>query len=121
MKTSTQCVKVSFLRKDYDKDINLDRWMENPENVYVGRRGRIFITQKDGSKKVFHYPESKWANPYKVGKEYYSLKDSLDLYRKYLIDKGLDKDIQELKGKTLGCFCDQKNDCHAKVLKELLE
>ena len=29
--------------------------------------------------------------------------------------------IKELRGKTLGCFCDQSGLCHAKVLKELVE
>ena len=53
--------------------MNLKRWMSDPQNVYVGRRGRIFI---DGD--IFHYRESKWANPYTV-KEY-GLELCLELY-----------------------------------------
>ena len=41
--------------------MNLRKWIENPNNVYVGRRGRIFI-----DKEIFHYKESPFANPFKV-------------------------------------------------------
>lgn len=119
--TKTQSIKVSHLRKTYkNKDINLKIWLEDPQNVYTGRPGRIFI-----DKKIFHYPGSKWANPFKVGTKpgEYTLKKSLELYRQHLIDENLIDDIHELKGKTLGCFCDTATttgahsiDCHTKVL-----
>lgn len=112
-KIKTQCIKVASLRKEFgDESITLKKWMEIPNNLYVGRRGRIFI---DG--KIFHYKESKWYNPYTL-KEY-SLEDSLKLYKKYIKTSGLYDDLDELKGKTLGCFCDQSGDCHAKVLVKL--
>lgn len=120
---ATQCLKIEFLRKDYkNKDITLEKWMEDKNNVYVGRRGRIFIGKGD-NKKIFHYKGSKFANPYKVGKKEgeYTVEESLKLYKKYLKDTGLIKDVKELKGKTLGCFCDQKNECHAKILASLAE
>jgi Domain of unknown function (DUF4326) len=123
MKTTTQCLKVANLRKDYkDEDITLEKWMEDPNNVYVGRFGRIFIGKGD-DKKIFHYKGSKFSNPYKVGKKEgeYSLEESLRLYRKHLRKSGLIKEIEELKGKTLGCFCDQKGPCHAKILANLLK
>ena len=56
-------------------------------------------------------------SPYKIGKEY-SLNESLNLYREYLIRTNLVKDIGELSGKNLGCFCDQAGPCHAKILVE---
>lgn len=122
--TKTQSVKVSKLRKVYGNDINLHKWLLNPQNVYVGRRGRIFI---DGE--IFYYPGSQWANPFK--RSDYTLEESLKLYRNHLEEKGLltyDKLI-ELKGKTLGCFCEtasttpsNKLDCHTKVLyQEILK
>lgn len=113
----TICVKVASLRKVYGKDINLRLWLENPDNLYVGRNGRIFIDEE-----VFHYPASKWGNPFKVtGKDSYSLEESLRLYREHVLGSELVNDLEELKGKTLGCWCDQSGDCHAKVLKELYE
>lgn len=123
-KTTTQSVKVSHLRKVYGKDMNLKTWLENPENVYVGRRGRIFINGE-----IFHYPQSQWANPFKASE--YSLSESLSLYSNHLKEKGLltEESLKELKGKTLGCFCDTASttdshilDCHTKVLlREILK
>lgn len=112
------CVKVSSLRKLSPPYDNLEEWMEGKNNIYVGRHGRIFITGKDGKKRVFVYKGSKWANPYKV-KGDMTLKHSLELYRKHLDDKGLIKDIAELKGKNLGCFCANDQPCHAKILAQL--
>lgn len=123
-KTTTQCLKVASLRKETkDPTITLKKWMENPQNVYVGRQGRIFIGTGD-EKEIFHYKGSKFANPYKVGTKEgeYTLEESIKLYRKHLETKGLiEKAKMELQGKNLGCFCDQKGPCHAKVLVEVIE
>ena len=117
--TTTQCLKVASLRKETgDLHINLEKWMSNPKNVYVGRPGRVFIgTGED--KKVFHYPGSKFANPFKLS-DGYSLEESLMLYEEHLKETGLLDQLQELRGKNLGCFCDQTRGCHAKVLVRLL-
>lgn len=123
-KTTTQCLKVASLRKETkDPTITLKKWMENPQNVYVGRQGRIFIGTGD-EKEIFHYKGSKFANPYKVGTKEgeYTLEESIKLYRNHLETKGLiEKAKMELQGKNLGCFCDQKGPCHAKVLVEVIK
>lgn len=121
MATTTQCLKVSSLRKEtQDPDITLKTWMEDPNNVYVGRAGRIFIG-KNEDKKIFHYPGSRFKNPFVVGTKegQYSLEESLELYESYFY-KCLVKHVEELRGKNLGCFCDQKYDCHAKILANYL-
>ena len=116
--TTTQCVKIDSLRKEFgDKNMTLDKWMADPNNVYVGRAGRVFIGTKNDMK-VFHYKGSKFANPYKVGE--YTLQESLELYDKYLTSSGLINQIEELRGKNLGCFCDQSRECHAKILANYL-
>lgn len=109
---STQCIKVAELRKKYGNNIDLQQWMANPNNLYVGRPGRIFINGE-----IFHYAGSKWANPYKLTE--YSIDESLELYKAHLKNKNLLAQLGELLGKTLGCFCDQNGKCHAKVLAEL--
>ena len=38
--TTAICIKVSNLRKN--KYNNLRQWIENKNNIYVGRYGRIF-------------------------------------------------------------------------------
>lgn len=103
-------VKVKNLRKlGY---ANLREWLQDDNNVYVGRGGRLFI---DG--KVFYYPGSIWANPYRLSE--YSLEESLRKYKAYLHRSPLLGRISELQGKNLGCFCEQDSECHAKVLAEL--
>ncbi len=120
--TTTQCLKVASLRKETgDPTINLKKWMKNDKNVYVGRSGRIFIGSGD-DKIIFHYKGSKFANPFVVGTDegQYTLRQSVKKYEKYLIKSGLLDEIEELRGKNLGCFCDQKGKCHAKILAKYL-
>ena len=112
--TSAICIKVSNLRKEgYE---NFREWLKEVNNVYVGRRGRIFI-----NKEIFHFSGSKWSNPYKVSENHYSLDESISLYKQHLITSGLIDNVEELRGKNLGCFCDQKQICHAQVLVDILE
>jgi exodeoxyribonuclease-3 len=112
--TSAVCIKVSKLRKEgYE---NFKEWLIDDNNVYVGRTGRIFI-----NKEIFHFTGSKWCNPYKVSENHYSLDESIGLYKQHLITSGLIDNVEELRGKKLGCFCDQKQICHAQVLVDILE
>ena len=109
---TTQCIKVKELRKKYqNNNIDLKKWLAMENNLYTGRHGRIFI-----NKEIFHYPGSKWANPYKISD--YSLSESLQLYEQHIRDN-LMADLSELTGKVLGCFCDQSNPCHTQVLVKL--
>lgn len=117
-----RCIKVANLRK-YGYE-SLKDWMSDKKNLYVGRSGRIFITHPDKSKEIFHYSGSKWQNPYKVGEGEgkYTIIESLRLYEKYIREGELYNQLNELlEYKELGCFCDEKNPCHAKVLIKLLE
>jgi uncharacterized protein YabN with tetrapyrrole methylase and pyrophosphatase domain len=116
MKTTKVCIKVSNLRKiGYN---NLREWMADDRNVYVGRRGRVFIHRKDGIKTVYVYPQSIWHNPYKSGE--HELKECLKLYYDHIFDSDLIYSISELRGKNLGCFCEGK-ECHAQMLADMIE
>lgn len=116
--SKVQCVKVSELRKNgYD---SFEEWLKDPNNVYTGRPGRIFI-----NKVYFRYDGSKWQNPYTL-KKYPDVHENLKMYKEHIIKSGLINDIEELKGKTLGCFCVKHEDslnnplCHAQVLYNFL-
>ena len=129
---TTQCIKVASLR---DKGFaNLQNWMQSPNALYVGRAGRVFITQEGNY--VYHYKRSDWANPFVLSKDgkttivmigdredtkksRYSLKDSLTRYEAY-VRANLWNRLNELDGKVLGCFCKQlEESCHAQVLVRL--
>ena len=123
---NVQCVKVSELRKKgYN---NLDQWMCDENNIYVGRRGRIFIHFKDENgeknKRYFGYESSQFANPFTLKK--YTLSVSLMKYEEYLREKieNSEIDINICSGKTIGCFCKMSEDldcldCHTKIIYKL--
>ncbi len=63
---------------------------------------------------------SKWGNPYQIDKDG-TREEVIEKYRKYILSKPeLLKDLYELKGKILGCWCKPK-PCHGDVLVELIE
>lgn len=108
-------VKVAHIRP---KHANLKEWTEDPQNVYIGRQGIVFV-----NKVRFPPCASKWHNPYKVSANGYTREEALDLYRAHLLNmlknEETMKEFLELKGKTLGCWC-KPDACHGDIIVELL-
>ena len=71
-----------------------------PYDVYIGR-------------------PSKWGNPFKIGVDG-TREEVIEKYRNYIQNSPLLEYIQELKGKTLGCYC-KPAACHGDILAELVE
>ena len=115
MSTTVVNVKVKYIRPEY---LNLKEWMDDDNNVYIGRGGVVFI---DG--KRFPGQSSEWCNPYKITNEL-SRDECLDKYTKYLTSKLKDKKTMKrfmlLKGKNLGCWC-YPEACHGDVIKNFLD
>lgn len=109
------CVKVKNIRPKY---ANLKEWMTDPNNVYIGRAGIVFI---DGVR--FPKRDSVWANPFKISNE--CDRDLvIQKYHAYIqakleLDTNLVAELLVLKGKTLGCWC-SPDACHGDVLVELI-
>lgn len=68
---------------------------------------------------------SKWGSPFsyklntKAKYKVNSRKESIDAHREWLLNgegKYLLNDLHELKGKILGCWCNEKQSCHADIL-----
>ncbi len=144
---------------------NVEEWMNDLSNVYIGRKLRVFIHNKVPSKEapgtknkggkldetkstgcgsdsadarsvldfapgsyvdkkgfiVEYYvlPESEFANPFSIGKGQ-TRDDVVRMYREYILDNPeLMSKLDELRGKTLGCWCCPEA-CHGDVLVELL-
>ncbi len=87
-----------------------------PYDVYIGRASR-------GMKK------SKWHNPFKIDEDG-TREEVLEKYRRYLLyneqfgktlpdGRELLKDLHELEGKVLGCWC-KPEACHGDILIELM-
>ena len=62
---------------------------------------------------------SKWGNPFIIGRDG-NREEVIKKYREYIMQSDLLNDLEELRGKVLGCFCKPKA-CHGDVLVELLE
>ena len=62
--------------------------------------------------------ETKWGNPFKQGSQDQNVRD-FEAYLRYCIRTGefTPKDLQELEGKRLGCFCKPK-PCHADIIAD---
>lgn len=107
--------KVSNIRPKYK---NLQEWMDDPNNIYIGRGGVVFI-----DKQRFPKLSSNFANPFKIGKDG-SREEVIEKYRNYITTKIkndvlLKEELLTLKGKNLGCWC-APEPCHGNVLVELL-
>lgn len=118
-------VKVKYIRPKYN---DLKEWVEDSENnVYIGRKGIVFVEDKETGKKS-RYPkeDSLWANPYKIDKNT-SREQVIEKYHQYIINKiekeNLYFELEKLRGKNLGCWCKEPGPnilCHGDVLVELL-
>jgi hypothetical protein len=121
-------VSVKNIRPKYK---NLKEWMEDKDNIYIGRKGVVFIDNE-------RYPkfDSPFANPFKIkkrgkGDEQEQEKEQekereivLKKYQKYILnlldnDEKLLNQLISMKGKTLGCWCCPKK-CHGDVLIEII-
>lgn len=108
--------KVKYIRPKYQ---NLKDWIEDPNNVYIGRAGVVFIENQRFPKHA-----SIFANPFKIGKDG-TRTDVIEKYKTYIVEKlkknkSLVQELAKLKGKNLGCWC-APYQCHGDVLLELIE
>jgi hypothetical protein len=119
-KTMVVSVKVASIRPKYD---DLRQWMADPQNVYIARKGVVLLDNPETGKKArFPLSDSKFANPFTV--KDHGLDKCIELYRihiKKLIELGTITrvDLDELKGKNLGCWC-KPGPCHGDVLLEFI-
>lgn len=80
-------------------------------DVYIGRKCTM------GG---WDLPQSKWHNPFSV-RQCGSAEEACARYEKYIrTQPRLLKSLDELRGKTLGCWC-KPNACHGDVLVKLLD
>lgn len=83
---------------------------KHPYDVYIGRENR-----------AVGLLQSKWANPFRTGID--GTRDQvIEKYRQWILTQPeLMDSLNELEGKTLGCWCDSTQNCHGRVLIDLLK
>ncbi|SFV09685.1 DUF4326 domain-containing protein [Alicyclobacillus macrosporangiidus] len=80
-----------------------------PFDVYIGR-----AVPRLGLRR------SKWANPYRIGRDG-TREECIRKYREYVLGRpDLMEALGELRGKVLGCWCSPE-PCHGDVLVELVK
>jgi len=97
---------------------------KEPFDVYISRRPIPFVIKHI---KGPCGPPYKWANPFVMDNEKKGIKKDgtreqvIEKYRKWLLSNPeLLKQLPELYGKTLGCWC-KPLACHGDALKEVAE
>lgn len=79
-----------------------------PYDIYIGRANRDL-------------PESRWANPFKIGKDG-TREQVVAKYEAWLpTQPDLMENLSELRDKTLGCWCHEGQKCHGHVLARFAE
>ena len=72
-----------------------------------------------GGGRVYVGRLSKWGNPFRMGVDG-TREEVIEKYREWLLGNDrLMRDLEELRGKDLACWCAPK-PCHADVLLELV-
>lgn len=106
-------VKKKMLNHQGYKD--LEEWLVDPNHVYIGRDMTHYVPGAVGSK---------WQNPFKLDDQGRDV--CTEKYKQYLLNdqtkydgKTLLESIEELRGKTLGCWC-KPEQCHGDVLVQIL-
>ena len=79
MRTKVVNVRVKYLRPKFN---NLKEWCSSPKNVYIGRRGVVFVNGKR-----FPAKDSLLANPFKLNKAKTNRGDVMKKYRRYALGK----------------------------------
>ena len=110
----TKCVNIKYIRPKYN---NLKEWMENPNNVYIGRKEVVFINGKR-----FPEEDSIWFNPFRQTK-FNNKKFIVNEYKKYIVEyiknNNFEDELLKLKNKNLG-YWSKPEESHGKVLIELI-
>lgn len=88
-------------------------------NIKAGAAYDIYIGRAN---KFYNVECSKWHNPFVIGKDG-NREEVITKFEEYVRGKPeLIKDLPELQGKTLACYCDYpKENCHGGVLIKLLK
>jgi len=116
---------IYIWRKQYDKAGNVIMKPNGKEPLRV-RDKHLFRSDNPRIQNIIK-KGSKWANPFNITDHHdkEEMRQTLIKYVVHLFISGLILDIDEIRGKNLGCFCVHQQvggipNCHAQVLYDLV-
>ena len=105
------CIKKTSL------GMPLNEWMKEKGNIYIGNTWKINQYAQDFEN---NYP-NQW---FEFGLDWQHFKGKLtteEFFKKHE-ELGRKKPLEELAGKTMGCWCDgDMKECHGRVLQKLFQ
>ena len=109
-----QCLKRSALEAGV-KPTTFFKWMKDPNHIYVSTNLKKYFKDADAR-------HNKWGHSnlsYKLFTKQIDSDEFMAQYSDY-ITKEKWGELDELKNKVLGCWCDQDDtSCHARILQSL--
>lgn len=113
--TSIVNVIQKYIKDEYE---NLKEWCKYKNNIYIDRKGVLFIDGERFSKEnsLFHNP---YKIKYNINREEIILQYKIYLLKKIRDDKNFRKEFYKLKNKNLGCWC-KPEKCHKNIIIEIL-
>lgn len=115
--TAEDIPKLICIRKGNLEGMTLNQWMKEKDHIYIGNTWKINKYAKDFED---NYPNT-WFE-FGLDWQHYKGKLTTEEYFKKYEELGRKKPLEELAGKTMGCWCDgDMTKCHGQVLKKLFE
>ena len=109
-----QCLKRNALERG-PKPTTFMQWMKEPNNIYVSTNLKKYYQNADER-------HNRWGHnnlSYKLFSKQIDKNEFMSRYTDY-IKKEKWGDLDQLKNKVLGCWCDiDDTDCHARILQSL--
>ena len=115
--TDVPAPKRQCLRREnlMEEGLSFGKWIEGSDNVYISKNLAKYY--KKESK-----PESIWINPFHSGYRNSETEEDLIKFGEYVKNTPhLSNSLEQLEGKTLGCWCKKDRHCHAETLIKLFK
>lgn len=99
-----------------EDNLTLQEWLRDDGNVYISSQLKKYSEDKNAK-------DSLWCHrnlSFRHFKEWITTEEYLEQYEKF-VRKRLWCKLDDLENKTLGCWCEEKENCHGNVIIKLFK
>ena len=107
--------KIVCVKKEHIAPLSFTDWVNEEDNIYIGARLKKYVKNSK--------PQNQWAISWLEYRRYegnITDEEYMRLYEEYVRNMWWDR-LEELNGKTLGCWCENPHSCHGKILRKLFK